>query len=119
PFHREMQQTALKDLPIRWHTVETLEEVPRFPKSFVYSNELVDAFPVYRIKKEQGIVLESFVTKRNSAPELEEIWVPRAPEELDEDLRLLANRMEDGQTAELQLAARDWMKDVASWMDEG
>jgi len=83
----------------------------------VLSNELVDAFPVHRVRKRDGVLRELFVVEAGgrlaeaegepSDPELERYFVD------------LGIELEDGQEAEVNLAARAWLDEVASKLERG
>lgn len=115
-FHREIQKKRLSDSPIGYRWVEHLSEIPRSPLSFLYSNELVDAFPAHRIKKEGGTLCLSHVTL-DGGGHLQEQWLPAA--DLDQDLRDLGDQLPEGHIAELHLSARGWLQDWVQWMDQG
>ncbi len=119
PVHRELQRQAMDNIPVPWRQAASLREIPRTPLSFVYGNELVDALPVHRIKKERGALFESFVTLKESKGELQEVWLPLSPESPDDDLVPLLCRMDDGQTLEWQPDARKWLEETAAWIREG
>ncbi|MFD1423603.1 class I SAM-dependent methyltransferase [Laceyella tengchongensis] len=117
PYHRRLQQERLSLHPVSFHWSRRLEEVPRAKYSFLYTNELVDAFPVHRIKKEGGAIWEAYVSKGKNGC-LSECWFPLKESDdpaVWERGRLLA----EGQIAEVSVAAREWLSEVAGWLEKG
>ncbi|WNQ13497.1 SAM-dependent methyltransferase [Paenibacillus aurantius] len=118
PYHRAMQQKTL-----RRHAMHTQwggpEEGGGLPcRAFVFSNELLDAFPVHRVRMERGEWKELYVawdSGKECLVEREGPCTPAVREYLDQEgIRLL-----EGQTAEVNLQARSWVKEQASRLEEG
>ena len=120
PYHQQLQKERLSSSPVGFKTVSGLSDIPARPFSFIYSNELVDAFPVHRIKKDQGKFSEAFVTTMSQEPYLQETWIP-IPE--DSPIRKQTDKwlmkLKEGQEMEICLAARDWLQEIAGWMNHG
>ncbi|MFC7442304.1 class I SAM-dependent methyltransferase [Laceyella putida] len=117
PYHRRLQQERLAPLPISFHWSRSLQEVPRAKYSFLYVNELVDAFPVHRIKKEGGVIWEAHVIKGMHG-RLRESWQP-LKQASDPAIWERAQLLAEGQMAEVAVAARQWIGEVAAWMERG
>ena len=81
------------------------------------SNELVDAFPVHRVVMDHGNLKEIFVS--HSEGQFSEQWVqpsdPRIPAYFDS----MGVRLEEGQKAEVNLRALDWMEHVGQLLLKG
>lgn len=120
PYHQRLQKERLSASPVNYQLVNRLSDVPESPFSFVYSNELVDAFPVHRIKKEHGKFLEAYVTVSENPPYLKETWLP-LPEDkwTRENTGKWLMELEEGREIVLCLAARDWLRETADWMKQG
>ncbi len=85
-----------------------------------FSNELVDAFPIHRLVMQDGRPKELFVTWRDGGfvEELRDLSSPA----LEAHLARLARhdaRLADGAQGEVNLAALEWMRDVARSMARG
>ncbi len=119
PYHRRLQQARLAHLPVQFFPAEHIGQIPTCAFSIVYSNELVDAFPVHRIKKERGQLLEAYVAWDPDLKKLKEEWIPTANREILAYLSRLSVRLQEGQQMEVSLSALDWLKKVASWMKKG
>ncbi len=81
------------------------------------SNELVDAFPVHRIVFEDGRVKESHVTQQRG--ELAEQWEEPSDPRIDGYLRSLDVTFQEGQKAEVNLKALEWIEKVACCLKKG
>ncbi|MBA4494273.1 class I SAM-dependent methyltransferase [Paenactinomyces guangxiensis] len=119
PYHRRLQQERLAKSPflIRW--VEHIREIPVYPFSVIYSNELVDAFPVHQIKKEKGQLCEGYVAWDSCSGKLVKKWGPLSTAGIYEYLTAFHLELADGQTIEVNLAAHQWLQEVATWMKKG
>ena len=81
------------------------------------SNELVDAFPVHVVEKHSGVIQEVFVTSQNAAF-VEEVREPIDPR-LAEYFDWLGCSPVDGNRAEANLIAPDWMRQVGQRLEQG
>lgn len=122
PAMRELQQKKLESETslagkVAW--VSRLEEIN--PASgitgCVFSNELVDAFPVHRIRKTGGELKELYI--KPVAGGLIEEEGPLSSRELINYTDLFEITLEEGQTAEINLAAEGWLQEVAVNMSRG
>lgn len=89
------------------------EQTAPLAAGVVFANELLDAFPVHRVRRRGGKLLELCVG-------LEEdddfVWVERAPTTplLAEYFARAGVRLAEGQLAEANLAAEQWVKKAAA-----
>ncbi|MGH7166192.1 MAG: class I SAM-dependent methyltransferase, partial [Nitrospiraceae bacterium] len=98
--------------------VSSLEDLPAESLVGVFlSNELVDAFPVHRIRIEQGEPNEVFVDERGGR--FTERLGPLSTPALKEHLRRLDLSLPEGYTTEVNLDALTWMKGVARVLGRG
>lgn len=81
------------------------------------SNELVDAFPVHVVEKHAGTLQEVFVVSRDDAF-AEEVRVSTDPR-LAEYFAWLGCGPLEGNRAEVNLAAPDWMRQVGQRIEQG
>lgn len=84
----------------------------------VFANELLDAFPVHRVTQREGRILELYVGV-NDAEEFQ--WVERDPStpRLSKYLEQLDIRLSEGQVAEINLRAVEWLKRAAATFNRG
>jgi SAM-dependent MidA family methyltransferase len=119
PYHRQMQKQRLAPLAVQIEWKENLPELPRFPYSIIYSNELIDAFPVHRIKRTGKFLYEGYVTIAKDALSFIEKWGPLSTPLLGEMIEYLQVHLYEEHVMELNLAAYKWIHEVAQWMDKG
>jgi SAM-dependent MidA family methyltransferase len=93
-------------------------EIGELTSGIVFSNELVDAFPVHRVRMRGGHLRELCVGL-DRAGSFE--WVEREPStpRLVEHFARLGVVLAEGQCAEVNLAAEDWLKRIASAVARG
>lgn len=119
PFHQEIQYELLKDHLDRMIWIQQLEELPVPFNGIIFSNELVDSFPVHKVKKRNGKIEEIYVTWNEQDHSFAEV--------VDEvsDNRLITYFMEqnidlrEGQTAEVNLDAIEWINSIGRLMNRG
>lgn len=109
PAYREAQRARLEPLMgdhITW--AESASSFVLHPTSFFLSNELLDAFPVHRVRWTGSDWRELYVT-----PALE--WVQgELSDAARAEVALLPNDLPAGYTTEVHPAAVAWMREMAS-----
>lgn len=92
--------------------------IPTNPiKGIVFSNELIDAMPVHRVRWSRGVLEEQFVTARGNRLEL--AWGPASTPMLMRYIDRMGVALEGGQIIEICLDAVDWLKQVSATLVEG
>ncbi len=98
---------------------ESLDEARRpLETGIIFANELLDAFPVHRVTIKSERLLELYV----GLNEREEfIWVEAEPStpRLSDYLERLNIRLSEGQVAEINLRAVDWLSHAAALLNRG
>ena len=98
--------------------VEGLDALgPQSVTGLFFSNELVDAFPVHRIRMAGGQTQELFVDYRDGR--FEECLKPLSTPALGHYLQRLNQTWPEGYKTELNLQALGWMEQVAQRIDRG
>lgn len=98
--------------------VEGLDALgPQSVTGLFFSNELVDAFPVHRIRMAGGQAQELFVDYRDGR--FEECLKPLSTPALGHYLQRLNRTWPEGYKTELNLQALKWMEQVAQRIDRG
>jgi len=120
PALKQEQQQRLSEFPVAWCN---LEDIP--PNSITgcfFANELVDALPVHQFILEGGKLREIYVTTHlPSAPFVEVIGEASTPK-LAEYFQLVEIDLSpyaDGYRSEVNLAALDWLSQVARSLQRG
>lgn len=93
-------------------------EAPISPmKGIVFSNELIDAMPVHRVRMVAGALEEQYISV--SSHQLALTWGPPSTCRLDSYVRRMGAALDPGQIVEVGLDAIDWLGAVSSALDEG
>ncbi len=114
PAMRQLQKNRLTAFQVGW--LEDLDELTGF-RGVIFSNELLDAFPVHRLIWQSGIWRESYVQMTEG--QLQEIWGEISDPDLLEYVQEAEEELEDGQILEVNQAARQWLEKVAQNLEQG
>jgi len=120
---KAQQEALLADHPVQFS--DRLPSCEQLPVTGVYlTNELPDAFPVHRVVGgEGGTLLEEYVTLEDfsdlRSPELKLIAGPLSTPRLHHYFERLGITIPPGNRAEVNLAALDWIAEVARVLDSG
>jgi SAM-dependent MidA family methyltransferase len=120
-FHREKQKIKLAEhlSKVSFWSPDLWKEQGKKSQTIIFSNELLDAFPVHRIRQKAGQLYELHV----SWDDVKEIFyeseftceaLPVMEYLQKEGIRLLENQM-----AEINLAANQWITEIAGWLEQG
>jgi len=83
----------------------------------ILSNELVDAFPVHQVVFDHGKLKEIYVTRHND--QLKEVMDEPSDPALLSYFESMGIRLQEGQRAEVNLRALDWMGRVGKSLEKG
>ncbi len=83
----------------------------------ILSNELVDAFPVHQVVFDHGKLKEVYVTRHNG--QLKEVMDEPSDPALLSYFESMGIRLQEGQRAEVNLRALDWMEKVGRFLEKG
>jgi len=100
-----------------WMDPEAFEGRKNFLEGCFLSNELVDAFPVHRVVFDQGSLKEIYVTQDHGrlTEQRGELSDPR----IASYFQSIGIKLQEGQQAEVNLKALDWMEKVAACLAKG
>lgn len=120
PYFAEIQREELKKIPFGIEKIiwaKTTGELPGRITGCLFSNELLDSFPVHRVRRTDGGPKEIYVNYRGNSYVEDEgpLSSPLLRTYLEEEGVVL----EPGQTAEVNLAARDWLREAANCLQKG
>ena len=116
---QEEKLTAL--LPrVSWCELGDLEKEP--VTAVAFSNELVDAMPVHRVRLQRGDWQEQFVVLQEGAggpPRLALSWRGLSAPEVGQYLQRLEMSFAEGQIVEVNLEAIDWLRRLSRALRRG
>jgi SAM-dependent MidA family methyltransferase len=120
PFLREQRERLSekeREGRVFWIDPKTFGEGKVQIQGCFLSNELVDAFPVHRVILDQGNLKEIYVTQRNG--QFEERWGKLSDPRIASYFRSMDITLQEGQNAEVNLLALEWMERVARCLERG
>jgi len=96
---------------------ESLHNLNRIDAGIIFSNELLDAFPVHRLTKKEGKVFELYVTTVDE----KFVWKlgPLSTPRLSEYYAEYGTEPAEGQIIEINLAIEMWLANVAEKLKAG
>jgi SAM-dependent MidA family methyltransferase len=124
PHHRALQAEKLSRHVaadrVKWMTEEEWFAGGPWDNIIVYSNELVDAFPIHRIKIQQGKPCECFVEWDEDKEGLLEKWITLADNNpLNAYINNLNVSLQEGQQLEINVAGTIWIRRVCEALHSG
>jgi len=110
---------SLKKAPISWieGSVETEIKKLKNIEGVFLSNELVDQFPVHRVKFVNGVAKEVYVTFKNG--QFQEELGELSSIELEEYIKNLEVKLPDGVELPVNLMMRHWQRDISKVLKRG
>jgi SAM-dependent MidA family methyltransferase len=118
---------------VSWNQIQDLDRI----EGIIFSNEVVDAMPVHRIKISDSSITELFVATAESIgpdfdpvrprvagglasdPELLLAWGQPSNHRLEDYVRSVRIRLTEGQIVEINLDALDWLTQMARALANG
>ena len=100
-----------------WMDPEAFETGKNLMEGCFLSNELVDAFPVHQVILDQGSLKEIYVTQNHG--QLREQWGEPSEPRLASYFQTIGIRLQEGQRAEVNLKALDWVERVTRCLAKG
>ena len=109
------RKTLAKLLGIRTSWITDWSELPPTPAAFFLCNELVDAFPVHRLRRADGAWRELWVElDASSSSGLQFVEGDLSDSRLGLRAAALGTQYPDGYTTDICLEAEDWVQAVAA-----
>ncbi len=102
---------------VRWVTPREITAEDFRVQGCILSNELIDSFPVHRVTLRNGRLREIYVTQGND--EFQEEVGPLSSIRLEDYFGKLGIVLEEGQRAEVNLMALDWMELIGRILTKG
>jgi SAM-dependent MidA family methyltransferase len=119
--HRSLQLEMLDahQAVVQFFTQEQWKEQGMRRHCFIFANELLDAFPVHRVLQKAGSLYELYVGWNETLNAFEEREFICASDEVIQYLERENITLREGQTAEINLAAVQWISELAHWLEQG
>jgi SAM-dependent MidA family methyltransferase len=106
-----------KEGKVFWIDPEAFEQGKSLIEGCFLSNELVDAFPVHQVIFNRGILKEVYVTQDHG--QLKEQWGELSDPRIASYFQSMDVSLQEGQRAEVNLKALDWVGKVARCLKKG
>ncbi|WP_216831717.1 class I SAM-dependent methyltransferase [Alkalihalobacterium elongatum] len=118
PYHQTLQKKLLGSFKnVHFHSSIEQIGLDKF-EGIIFSNELIDAFPVHVVEKENELLYEIFVTV-DEANKLIEAKVPLENEGIENWLSKNGPTLSNNQRIEVPLAMEQWIKKVSQFLSKG
>jgi len=121
PFLLKEQKERLgeveKEGKVFWINPEAFEEGKVLMEGSFLSNELVDAFPVHPVIFDHGVLKEIYVAQDHG--QLKEYWGEPSDPRIPSYFQPMDITLQEGQRAEVNLKALEWMENVARCLKKG
>ena len=120
PFLKEQRERLAeqeRERKVFWMDPKEFEEGEAQIQGCFLSNELVDAFPVHRVTLDHGKLKEVYVTQKGGR--LEEQWYEPYDPRISDYFKSMGISLQEGQKAEVNLQALDWMEKVGRCLRKG
>ncbi|MCJ7786005.1 MAG: SAM-dependent methyltransferase, partial [Desulfobacterales bacterium] len=106
-----------KEGKVFWMDPEVFEQGKALMEGCFLSNELVDAFPVHQVIFDRGILREIYITQDHG--QLKEQWGELSDPRIASYFQSMDIALREGQRAEVNLKALDWVEKVARCLKTG
>ena len=114
---RSLLSPFLHERKVEWSDPERLLNGTRKFFGCLLSNELIDAFPVHLLQQKDGKLWEIYVAGGDDS--FQEVLGPPSHPALEEYFLLYGSPLEEGQRAEVNLKALDWIAKVSEVLRKG
>jgi len=117
PDSRELARGRLARFgsQVQFAKLETLEGLAA---GVIFSNELLDAFPVHRVTMDQGVLREFFVAASDAGTFGWKLFDP-SKERLKKYFDAIGVELAEGQIAEVNLEIDDWVRSASEKLERG
>jgi len=110
---REKIKTANPSLRL----VDDIARINPPATGIIFANELIDAFPVHRVRMMHGLLKEGYIQMASRIPTLE--WNAPSTPQLAAYFERLKITLPDGYETEVNLAMADWLRRASGALDRG
>jgi SAM-dependent MidA family methyltransferase len=123
-YHRNIQQQRLNQHEAKIEGLisssdDRLWRLFRSHPIFLFANELLDAFPVHRLRRIQNQWMEIAVCWNERKNQFQEIFIPPNDPAVQHMIKQLNGNYLEGQTIEMSVQALDWIRSIGKEMKRG
>jgi len=120
PYHRNIQRKRLEAFPqvTIYNSVEEMQHDYLSFEGIIFSNELIDAFPVHVVELHENLLYEVLVTLSERGDLEEKIAICNNPDIL-RWVETYGPTLTNHQRLEVPLAMNHWIDEIARWMNKG
>jgi len=118
-YHRQLQSEHLKQHLDHVIWLNDLREIPSSYKGIVFSNELIDAFPVHKVKMVNGELQEVYIIWDETEESFIEVTGQLTNSDIEQYFIKQQITLKEGQIAEVNLDALSWIKSVNDVLEKG
>ncbi len=120
-LHRRQQRQTLKEHAgkVRFATADQWFAEGPWQGAIVFSNELLDAFPVHRVRYIGGVLYEIHITWDEAEGAFREVLHKCEEGPLKRYFEREGVTLREGQTAEVNLACEQWIERIGRRMENG
>jgi SAM-dependent MidA family methyltransferase len=114
PFHRQLLQKEVGEE--RLTIIDHLQMLNDY-RGMIFSNELLDAFPVHVVEKRNGSLYEVMIAVEHE--DFKEVLVPLSNQKVLSYVKEYFQELREQQRVEVPVAMVEWIKDISRVMDSG
>jgi SAM-dependent MidA family methyltransferase len=121
-YHSRLQRETVQSHGLKIVQTQESEWLSRDPHQgvFVIANELLDAFPVHRVRRSGSSWQESHVAWNDTTSSFEQQWLSlQMGSSLSAHLEQAGLTFKEGQIAEINLYAAQWIRTIADAIHDG
>ncbi|WP_339062265.1 SAM-dependent methyltransferase [Tepidibacillus marianensis] len=118
-FHQKLQEEQVREHlgHVKW--VNRLEDLPQPFQGVIFSNELVDAFPVHMVQMKKGELQEVYVAWDEDQQKFIEILDHVSDAFIDNYFKEQNIQLKEDQIAEVNTDAIEWLEIIAQTLHKG
>lgn len=118
PYHQQLITDRTKQHHVQiYPSLSSIKKVLPKLNGILFSNELLDAFPVRVIEKQQELV--EVCVGLDECNCFTEVYIPCTDPAIQNWIARHELQMSDGQRIEIPLAMGKWLDEIGSWLDTG
>lgn len=118
-YHEKLQSETLKEHIKHICWIREVEELPQSFQGIFFSNELIDAFPVHKVIKENNQLKEIYVTYDDKNKKFKELDGELSDGKLSHYFTNQEINLIENQVAEVNTDAIEWLESISKILNKG